>query len=203
MTILYTGTDPSHFRAKPLVHCPLIEVIERDWQLPDISRFSHFVLTSKNAVKIFAKRVVVQDKIIVAVGKATARALEEAGWMASVVAEDACQEGIVAEFEKMDLTRARVCLPRSSGARDVIDRYLEGCGIEYEVIALYDVKTSFPKKLPDLDSIEKVVFTSPSTVRAFIEIFGSIPCDKELIAIGPITYKALKTAIGEKHGANL
>ena len=199
MTILYTGTDPSNFEGDSLVHCPLIEVVEKDWCIRDVSRFSHFVLTSKNAVGIFAKRVAVQDKIIVAVGKATAKALEDAGWAVSVVAKEECQEGIVVEFEKMDLKGARVCLPRSSGARDVIDRYLEGRGIAYEVIELYDVKTSFPKKLPDLDSIEKVVFTSPSTVRAFIEVFGSIPRDKELIAIGDVTRKAL----GEKHGKNL
>ena len=122
MTILYTGTDPNNFQSDSLVHCPLIEVVEKDWSAPDVSQFSHFVLTSKNAVKLFAKRVAVQDKIVVAVGKATAKALEDAGWAVSVTAKDECQEGIVAEFEKMDLRGARVCLSRSSGVRDVIDR---------------------------------------------------------------------------------
>lgn len=201
MSILYTGTDPSNFEGEPLVHCPLIEVVEKDWNVPDVSEFSHFVLTSKNAVRIFAKRVDLSGKVIVAVGQATARALEDAGWTASVVAKSECQEGIVAEFEKMDLRGARVCLPRSSGARDVIDRYLDGRRVAFEVIELYDVKTSFPKKLPDLDSIEKVVFTSPSTVRAFVEVFGAIPCDKQLVAIGPVTQKALKQE--KRNGKNL
>jgi uroporphyrinogen-III synthase len=38
---------------------------------------------------------------------------------------------------------------------------------------------------------DEIVFTSPSTVAAFKEIFGALPRGKKLVAIGPITEEAL------------
>ncbi len=129
---------------------------------------------------------------IIAVGQATADALERV----DAVAADETQEGIIVLLEKMDLVDANICLPRSKQARREIDKYLSERGISYKVVDLYDVKTKPYQKLPDLSTIEEVVFTSPSTVRAFKELFGALPSDKKLTAIGPVTKQALR---GETH----
>ncbi|MCB1118039.1 MAG: uroporphyrinogen-III synthase [Chlamydiia bacterium] len=184
MTTLYTGLDPSRY-PEQVLHCPLIEIVPLFPKLDDLSVFTHFVVTSKSAAKLIQ---IPSSAFIIAVGRATADAVGRA----DLVAEDERQEGIIAILESMDLTGANICLPRSKKARRLMDQYLLERGVSYQVIELYDVQTKVHKKYPDLSTIKKVVFTSPSTVRAFIEIYGALPEGKELIAIGPVTRKAIE-----------
>jgi uroporphyrinogen-III synthase len=57
---------------------------------------------------------------------------------------------------------------------------------------LYDTVTQKLEPKPDLNHVQEIVFTSPSTVLAFLEIFGALPKGKKLIAIGPITQQQLE-----------
>ena len=61
-------------------------------------------------------------------------------------------------------------------------------GVRY----LYDTISQVIQPKPNLDHVDEIVFTSPSTVKAFIEIFGVLPRGKKCLAIGPITEQALR-----------
>lgn len=184
MATLYTGLDPKHYPGQ-VVHCPLIEIVPLFPNIIDLGLFTHFIVTSQTAAKLIQ---LPQNAFVIAVGRATADAIGRA----DLIAKDERQEGVIAILESMDLRGANICLPRSSRARRLIDEYLSGRGVRYQVIDLYDVQTKVHKKYPDLSTIQKVVFTSPSTVRAFIEVYGALPQGKELIAIGPVTQKAIE-----------
>jgi uroporphyrinogen-III synthase len=63
------------------------------------------------------------------------------------------------------------------------------------VCDLYDTVPQKLEPIPDLNAIDEIVFTSPSTVRAFVEIFRHIPQDKTLTCLGPITQEELQKEI--------
>jgi len=60
---------------------------------------------------------------------------------------------------------------------------------------IYDIATQKKQPIPDLEDIDEIIFTSPSTIKAFLEIFSTIPLDKKLVTMGPITQKALSEII--------
>jgi len=184
MTTLYTGLDPTRYPGQ-VVHCPLIEIVPLFPNVNDLGSFTHFIVTSQTAAKLIQ---IPKNAFVIAVGRATADAVGRA----DLIAKDERQEGVIELLESIDLGGANVCLPRSSQARRLIDKYLSGRGVRYQVIDLYNVQTKVHKKYPDLSTIQKVVFTSPSTVRAFIEVYGALPRGKELIAIGPVTQKTIE-----------
>ena len=206
MAVLYTGTDPSNLMTeKSVIHCPLIKIEPRSFDEPsiqavfdDIPKYTHIVFTSKNAVDIFCDFVksagfTLSDihGTVIAVGQATAKKLKHTGIEVDLVAAAEHQEGIVEELQLLDLQNAYMFLPRSSRSRPVIESFLIETCIRHQTCDLYDTVVNEPKTLPDLNLIDEIIFTSPSTVLAFLQIFSAIPKDKKITATGPVTEKAL------------
>jgi uroporphyrinogen-III synthase len=206
-TILYLGTDPAQFKSPGyLIHYPVIKIIPRSLKhlelnqaYADISKFTHLLFTSKTAVKIFFGHLrelnqsieVLKEKIIVAIGAVTAGHLSVFGLLPQFIAQKETQEGVVQLLNAMDLHNAYFFMPRSSLSRPIIANFFHEQCIRYRACELYDTVTQILEPKPDLDQMDEIVFTSPSTVSAFLEIFGSLPHDKRLIAIGPVTQQAL------------
>ena len=82
-------------------------------------------------------------------------------------------------------------MPRSSLSRPILVNFFQQRYILYQACDLYDTVAQALEPKPNLDEVEEIVFTSPSTVSAFLEIFGSLPKGKKLIAIGPVTEQVL------------
>jgi uroporphyrinogen-III synthase len=51
--------------------------------------------------------------------------------------------------------------------------------------------------VPNLAAFDEIVFTSPSTIEAFLAIFGALPRDKILTPVGPVTEAALRLALSD------
>ena len=199
--ILYVGLNPS----EGVVHLPLIEVVPRSFDrleiaaaFRDMSKYTHIIFTSQSGVECFFECLKyhgykkVEGKEILAVGKATAQKLKEGGVESPLVATEETQEGIIDLLAGEDLDRAYVLLPQSSRARPILSRALLLRGARLCVCPLYDTRVKVPPTVPDLETFNEIIFTSPSTVEAFIEIFGPLPRDKRLTSIGPVTENKLK-----------
>ncbi len=188
-TILYLGSDPSHFSwAGKILHFPVIKIVPRADPLPDLTPFTHLIFTSKNAVNcFFALGGTTKDKQVIAVGAVTASYLSNA-----LVAKDETQEGIIALLEKLDLEGAHIFLPRSSQSRPVLENYLVENEISHCLFDLYDTVPHRPKDPISLEDIDTILFTSPSTVKGFLAIYGKIPEKKEILAQGPVTKQFLE-----------
>jgi uroporphyrinogen-III synthase len=186
----------------------VIKIVPRSIQDPEIRRafddldeFTHLIFTSKNSVKIFFHLLEqlhfpvsrLEGKKIIAVGHVTAAYLTMGGMKLDRIAHPETQEGIVAMLKEMQLDAAYLFLPRSSRSRPILIDYLTAQQIRYQACDLYDTQAQVLTPQPDLKQIDEIVFTSPSTVEAFIAIFGSLPKEKKWIAIGPITEQALLT----------
>ncbi len=206
-TTLYLGTDPTHYESQGhgnghLIHYPVIKIVPRPFDDPEIKQayaqleqYTHLIFTSKNAVKVFKTSEDLKNKIIIAIGKVTAAHLSMRGLPPQHVAVDERQEGVVELLKRLDLGDAYFFLPRSSLSRPVIVQFFKEKQIRFHACDLYDTVAQDLEPKPDLDSIDEIVFTSPSTVEAFLKIFGVLPKDKKLITIGPITSEAVKNRL--------
>ncbi len=214
-TTLYLGTDPSEFEARGnakghLIHYPVIKIVPRALNHPEIKQafddvqdYTHLIFTSKNAVKIFMDNLKLLQcdvnglahRTVIAIGEVTAAHLSANRLPPQYTSVVETQEGVVQLLKTLNLDDAYIFLPRSSLSRPVLANYFQECQIRYQACDLYDTISQVVQPKPNLDQIDEIVFTSPSTVKAFIEIFGVLPRGKKCLAIGPITEQALRGAL--------
>ncbi|MBQ8692745.1 MAG: uroporphyrinogen-III C-methyltransferase [Synergistaceae bacterium] len=161
-----------------VLELPCIETeILHDAKLPDFNNYNWLAFTSVTGVEaLFALLAESSRDIrelgnikIAAIGKATADALRERGlrvdYMPEVYDGVNLAQGlanIMTQDEKLLMLRAK------SGSRE-LNEILELNNINYEELAVYEtkyLKCSVP------DDLDMAVFTSASTVKAFIESCG-------------------------------
>lgn len=213
--ILYLGLEISkrwrqENQGAKIIHSPIISIHERSLDEPTIiqtfsqfERHTHIILTSKVAVKLFFKALLqfgiskeaLFDKNIIVVGKSTAEVVTDHGAHVSYCASEETSEGIVDMLKTLNLAEAHFLWPCSELSREVIPNFLKQNGTSVCQVVLYTTLSNVSKELPEVDEL---VFTSPSTVDAFLESFKAIPWDKKITAIGPITEARLQKAKEEQ-----
>jgi hydroxymethylbilane synthase len=193
---LYLGIDrPAESLEVYRHHIPMIEIVPLPVSKPDFSSFTHVVFTSKTAVRLFFSSYKAANLTYIAVGKATAKAIEKEGAFASLVAENEQAEGIISLLEHHDLSQAHLYWPHSALARPVLLDFFRKAGIKCTESILYTTRPRRPDPLPDPSKYESLFFTSPSTVDAFVSLYGKIPSDKILRCQGNITKNRLDDLI--------
>jgi len=205
--ILYLGLNPPKSTPeRNIVHYPVIKIIPRPPSDPnihksfqDINKYTHIIFTSQSSIKIFFEYLSVfklttsdiSNKIFVCVGTMTAEALRKHGIAADIIAQNETAEGIIEELSKLNLINSYFLWPRSALARDVLTNYFKRSSIKAFECPLYDTTPFQPGPLPDLTHFHEIIFTSPSTVDAFKNLFPYLPKHLVLTPIGPITKKQL------------
>lgn len=202
--VLYLGTDPSCYKDKgQIIHYPVIKIIPRNDLLVKaaynkLSSYTHLLFSSKNAVQVFFQQLdqfgipkkILEPMTIIAIGTVTESHIKKHA-QCHFVAEEETQEGMVALLKLQSLEKAQFFFPRSSLSRNVIIDFFQKNNIPFLDSFIYDTIVQKNQPVPNLEEIDEIVFTSPSTIRAFLEIFPAIPLHKKLLAIGPITQKTL------------
>ncbi len=149
-------------------------------------QFTHVIFTSQEAVRYLDQPL--GDKQVIAVGEATANAARSRGGV-PLIAAPSTQEGVIALLQTRDLSDGFLFFPHSVKAREGLIQFLRS--YRHVCLPLYDTVFQKPEPVPDLDAIDEIVFTSPSTVEGFLRIFGALPQNKKLTAIGPITQEVI------------
>ncbi|HEX5608380.1 MAG TPA: uroporphyrinogen-III synthase, partial [Candidatus Binatia bacterium] len=132
-----------------------------------------------------------------AIGAETAKRLEAARIRASLVPARYQAEGILDAISPEEIGGKRVLIPRAAEAREILPATLRKWG------ALVDVIVAYRTELPRLDvrpladllverKVDVITFTSSSTVRNFVRLFGGrklgeIVSGSTIACIGPIT----------------
>ena len=144
---------------------------------------------------------------VAVIGPRTERVLNDYGINAHIVPENYTAEGLLEEFQDIDLDKKRIGVPRTFKARDVLPEGLKKMGATVYLAEAY--KSTKPKDTSKVQllvediiqgKVDAVTFTSPLTVTNLFEIAGNK--EEELIdsfkegkvlvaAIGPITQKPL------------
>jgi uroporphyrinogen III methyltransferase/synthase len=142
---------------------------------------------------------------IVAIGPATAAAIEERGLQVAVMPDEFRAEGIVARLGRRASSGARILIPRAAVARDLLPRALRAAGARLDVVPVYRTRATrsgVPRLVESLrqGEVDLLTFTSSSTVTHFVRKFRS-PADRRRLravpaaVIGPIT-----AATARSHG---
>ncbi len=139
---------------------------------------------------------------VAAVGRATARALGDAGIPVALQPDRGGAEALLDVFPEGALAGARVLLPRAEGGLDLFPDGARARGAAVTVVTAYRTvgRPAAAEVLrADLRQgrLDAVVFTSPSGVEALVEGLGDDAArlrDVALVAIGGTTLAALEAA---------
>jgi uroporphyrinogen-III synthase len=178
-----------------------------DAALGHIGNYDWLVLTSVNGVQaLFARLAKLKLSAewlvplkLAAIGPATKREIEKHGLRVRVVPQEYVAESVV-DALRGKVKGQRVLLVRARIARDVIPQELRRAGAAVDVIEAYE--TVVPKisrrrlqtALTDARRPDVITFTSSSTVRNFIQLWGRkpLPVGPKLASIGPVTSATLR-----------
>ena len=198
MPTLYTGlTSPD----ANYIHTPLIEIVsvDDDTQLrraiADIDSYDYVLFTSRYAAKYVGALSVIHTRIV-SIGRTTTKALHQIGVEEVDEVEEDNSYGVVSWFSSQ--SRGRVLIPRSNLALPIIPEGLRQLGFEVDCITAYNNRMPEHPKKVNLDEIDRIVFTSPSTIDNFIRLYGTLPEKKELVTRGPITEQHLQTILKQR-----
>ncbi len=207
------------YGAEP-VEVPTIQIVPPpSWQAIDdaltrLTTYQWLIFTSVNGVKPFMERLHVAKKDaralanlrLCAIGPRTAQELGVYGLTPDVVPAEYQAEGVIAALAAVGVGGSRILIPRAEVAREILPEQLRALGATVDVIPVYrtivpavDV-ASLTQQLQD-GQVAVATFTSSSTVRNFVEVFGGQDAVRPLLArvliacIGPITART-----AEEHG---
>jgi uroporphyrinogen III methyltransferase/synthase len=137
---------------------------------------------------------------LAAIGPATARALDQHGLRADIVAKEFRGERLAEELLEAVLASGesqRVLIPRAARAREVLPEALRAAGCKVDVVAAYETHPPPRETVLNLvrelevGHVDAVTFTSSSTVDNLCDLLG--PRAAELLgsgriaSIGPVT----------------
>lgn len=187
---LYTGLvspNPDY------IHTPLIEIEPVSYAKPSTDSYDYLLFTSRYAVKCWTGGF---NGRIVSIGPSTTQALKEAGAAEVEQTEQDDSYGVIDFFSRQP--RGRVLIPRSNLALNIIPDGLRQLGFEVTTLTVYNNVYPHHVRRVNLANIQRVVFTSPSTIDNFIKTYGSLPAHIEYVTRGRITAQHLKSRQNEK-----
>lgn len=204
--VLQTGTVALSDGVGDIVrHTPLIMIEKRhitDDEKKQIAtlNFDYIIFTSRYGVKYFFscmdELAVTRERLkgikTISVGPVTSATLRDYGINPYMESPTESAEGIVDYFLNKGISGKRILLPRSDKALAYLSDSLKESGNIITDIAVYENHINHNAEKVDLTSFQKIVFSSPTGVDAFIRIYGSLPDKTLIVAKGPTTYSKLK-----------
>ncbi|MCB9746923.1 MAG: uroporphyrinogen-III C-methyltransferase [Candidatus Omnitrophica bacterium] len=203
--ILYTGTNPEQYQyLGKVIHFPMIQIqgiqFSEEEQQKWIKTLHHFqliLLTSRFAVKYFMNLIgndlnILKPLKFACIGRETALTLRKFSITPECTAKEEYSEGFLKELDRQfSLSGMRILFPRSSLPNPFLKEELEKKGAQVELLAVYKNEKIEKRDLPKV-AIDNIVFTSPSTVKNFLDDYKSIPREWKVWSKGPVTSQYLK-----------
>jgi len=210
-------SDPLRELGAEVIEIPTIEIqpagsyAALDHALIKIDHYDTLILTSVNGVEVLFERynrigLPIEDMkhlLVVAIGPATAAAIQSEGLSVSIVPEKYVAESVIEALRGKLFKSSRVLLVRAKVARDVLPDELRKMGAQVDVMEAYETKIpeGAREKLEVVfnDPVSRphvVTFTSSSTVNNFMTLLGGdaqrFLDGVSLASIGPVTSDTLR-----------
>lgn len=176
-----------------VVCTPLIEIVP----VPDVQPLQEaFQALEQGQYLLFTSRFAVQacepwlhtlpsQVRVVSIGPATTSALMRAGIGPIEQVSKDNSFGVLEWFDAQP--RGAVLLPRSDLGLPIIPEGLGNRGFRVSTVTAYMNRMPLHPKLVNIDEFDRFVFTSPSTVQRFVQLYGALPTGKEMLTRGPVT----------------
>ena len=191
---LYTGLVCDN---ETYIHTPMIEISSVPWTIPEGS-FDYLLFTSRNSVnEWFKKTDGILGARIVSICSTTTKALNDNGLCSNIEqVEYDDSYGVLNYFDSLP-HKGKVLYPRSDKSLEIIPEGLKKMGFTVYPLTIYSTKIPRNVRKVCLSNIQRVIFTSPSTIDNFIEIYKELPSHIEYITRGRITENHLKEVQNE------
>ena len=181
------------------------------WDDDDEKKPKYVVFTSQHSISSTIECIPElleeqENYIFISIGDTTTDALHNAGIKDVIQVEEDNRFGIIKWFEKekekYDEANARyedIIYPHSSLSPEDIPLALQELGFSVKSFVAYKNVMPEHPRLVNLNHFKRIVFTSPSTIDNFIELYGKLPENTEFITRGPITQKHLEEVLEAKN----
>jgi len=204
--ILLPGTHPEKYQhLGTIIHRPLIKLVpiedytEADKPLKNLDAFDWIVFTSTNGVKFFFERLnairldarALHSVKVAAIGATTAEMLRSYGVLVDMQPESESSAGLLEEFEKIGVAGKKILLVKPEVGSPVLFDKLSAAAAFVEVVVVYKNIDIEPQET-NFDFIDQILFTSGSTVQAFLRRYGSVPEGLKVYCLGQPTLDEAK-----------
>ncbi len=204
--ILLPGTHPDKYRHLGIIiHRPLIKSVplddytQADKVLKRLNTFDWIVFTSTNGVEFFFQRLnavgldtrSIGTVKVAAIGKTTAEKLKTFGVLVDMQPNLESSAGLLEEFKKVSVKGKRILLVRPKVGSSMLLDDLADADAAIEAVVVYRNVNIEPEET-DFDFIDQILFTSGSTIRAFLKQYGSVPDGKKVYCLGQPTLNEAK-----------
>lgn len=183
------------------------------WNDDDEKKPKYVVFTSQHSISSTIECIPElleeqENYIFISIGDTTTEALHNTGIKDVIQVEEDNRFGIIKWFEKekekYDEANARyedIIYPHSSLSPEDIPLALQELGFSVKSFVAYKNVMPEHPRLVNLNHFKRIVFTSPSTIDNFIELYGKLPENTEFITRGPITQKHLEEVLEAKNNS--
>ncbi len=199
--IFLPGTHPEKYQhLGTIVHRPMIKSVALDdYSAADpifdkLGGFDWIIFTSTNGVKFFFSRLnavgldsrALAGAKIAAIGRTTAERLKYHGVLADMRPALESSVGLLDEFDRIGSEGLSILLVRPKVGRNELIDGLQEAGANVQPVVVYE-NVQVESEPVDFDYIDWILFTSGSTVRAFMERYGELPQGKKVYCLGKPT----------------
>jgi len=208
-TFLHCGTNPELYKAfGEIIHWPMIDIkpvvftqAQKEILLQNFEYSDIIIFTSWFAGEYFLKELLTikshahfDDKIFAVIGTRTQVALENYNIHATIVSKIETAQGLFqAITEQINVRGRRILFPRSSLPNPFLKEALSEKGAIVTDVTVYENLKPPKREFPPF-KIDGVIFTSPSTVKNFLNDYATIPAAWQILAKGPVTLQTLQEA---------
>ncbi len=179
----------------------------------EIAQYDWLVFTSANGVKYFFEQFFKHFEDIrslgflriAAVGKGTAKAIKAHHLKIDLIPDEATSEALAeALCQEQSLDSVKILLVTGNINRDILEKKLNEAAAIVDTFPVYQTLKSDLTNDPAAISFRQqgadvVIFTSPSTVKSFVDQASHLQLEKEArhpltCSIGPVTSDAMRKA---------
>ncbi|MHC4062356.1 MAG: uroporphyrinogen-III synthase, partial [Planctomycetota bacterium] len=197
-TNLVLGMHPEKYKHlgsiihRPIIDCvPLEDYAQVDSTLRRLNAFGWIVFTSPNGVRFFFQRLhaigldarALASAKVAVIGKTSAERLAGSGVVADICPATESSAGLLEEFDSVDVKNKNILLPQSEIASEELPDGLARMGAVVEKLPIYKTVEVDTGEI-DFGHIDQILFTSGSTIRAFVRRFGSVPSHIKAYCLG-------------------
>ena len=210
--MLVTGTHREQFdKLGEVIHQPLIEIKRTSEEalkekITQLKNYDWLFFTSRYSVQFFFETLHGMGKDsrllgnirVASVGRVTSEALKTAGIIPDIQPEDESSEGLLRLIQEKQIKPGKVFIPRSNLGLKVLPEGLQKLGWQVETFAIYENRMPDNLQPIDLNEIDTIVFSSPSCVTNFLQLYGAFPEGKKYVFRGRETEKKFRQTTNDK-----
>ena len=204
--ILLLGNHPQRYaHLGTIVHRQIIQCVESDnteqtnQTLQNAGKYDWIVFTSGNGIKFFFKKLyalgldarIFSNTKFAVIGQASGDRLLGFGIKADICSAVESSEGLLEEFSNIEVAGLSILLPQAEVSSEKLPEGLSKNDAQVDKLNVYKTIETEIEDI-DLDYINQILFTSGSTIRAFVKKFGAVPKHIQALCLGIPTQNIAK-----------